>query len=162
SGVAYSLSANQVISLELHYINTGTEQLAVNAKSQLFPAEPGSNLQQSSVLLVGTASFSIPAQQAATTGPRFIQMPPALDGVSYFAMTGHTHHLGTGVQVSSAANATSQATSLYAPTPYDWDSPVLVPLSPAAQLPTGGGFVLKCDWNNTTNAAVSFGESALN
>jgi hypothetical protein len=87
-------------------------------------------------------------------------MPSQLDGVSYFAMTGHTHRLGTNVTVSGAANATSQATPLYNPTPFDWDSPVLVPLSPPAKLPTGGGFVLKCDWNNTTNATVTFGESA--
>jgi hypothetical protein len=161
AGVSYSLSANQVISLELHYINTGTDTLSVNATSQLYPAPAGANLQQSSVLLVGTGTFSLPPMQATSTGPRYIQMPPGLDGVNYFAMTGHTHRLGTNVTVGAAANATAQATSVYAPTPYEWDSPVLVPLSPAAQLPTGGGFVLKCDWNNTTNATVTFGESAL-
>jgi hypothetical protein len=159
-GVAYSLNANQVISLELHYINTGVTPISVNAKSELYPAPEGANLQQSSVLLVGTGTFSIAPQANATTGPRFIQMPAVLDGVSYFAITGHTHHLGTSVTVSGAQNATGQTTSLYNPTPYDWDSPVLVPLTPAAKLPNGGGFVLKCDWKNTTNATVTFGESA--
>lgn len=161
-GVGYGLGANQLISLELHYINTSTDTLRVEAKTEIFPADPGTNVQESSVLLIGTTNISIPPQTTASTGPRYIAMPSVLDGVNYFSITGHTHRLGTGVKVSSAANAFGSPTVLYAPTPYEWDSPVLQQLTPAVQIPTGGGFVLQCDWQNTTSNVISFGESALN
>jgi hypothetical protein len=161
-GVGYGLAANQLISLELHYINTSTEAMRVEAQTEIFPAEPGTNPQASTVLLIGTTNISIPPQAKTSTGPRYIAMPSVLDGVNYFAITGHTHSQGTGVKVSSAASATAAPTSLYAPTPYEWDSPVLQQLTPAVQVPSGGGFVLQCDWQNTTSSTLTFGESALN
>lgn len=161
-GVGYGLSANQIVSLELHYINTDADALQVQAQTELYPAEAGANLQDSTVLLIGTTNFSLAPQTTTSTGPRYIPMPSALDGVDYFAITGHTHRLGTGVKVSSAASATATPTVLYAPDKYNWDSPTLDQLNPAVQVPSGGGFVLQCDWNNTTNSTITWGESALN
>jgi hypothetical protein len=161
-GVGYGLSANQIISLELHYINTDADMLSVEAHTQIFPAETGANLQDSTVLLIGTTNFSLAPQTTTSTGPRYIPMPAALDGVNYFAVTGHTHHLGTAVKVSTAASATATPAVLYAPAQYNWDSPTLEQLSPPVQVPSGGGFVLQCDWNNTTSSTITWGESALN
>jgi hypothetical protein len=161
-GVGYGLSANQIISLELHYINTDTNMLQVQAQTEIYPAEPGANLQDSTVLLIGTTNFSLAPQTTTSTGPRYIAMPSDLDGVNYFAITGHTHRLGTAVKVSSASSATATPTVLYAPPNYNWDSPSLDQLNPAVQVPSGGGFVLQCDWNNTTNSTITWGESALN
>jgi hypothetical protein len=161
-GVGYGLSANQLISLELHYINTDADTLQVQAQTEIYPAEDGANLQDSTVLLIGTTNFSLAPQTTTSTGPRYIPMPSALDGVNYFAITGHTHRLGTAVKVSSATSATATPTVLYAPTDYNWDSPALDQLNPAVQVPSGGGFVLQCDWNNTTNSTITWGESALN
>lgn len=160
TGVGYSLAPNQVVNLELHYINTSSDPVHIEATTEIYPAEDGAKLQPSTVLLIGTLSFSIPPMGTASTGPRYIQMPSVLDGVNYFAITGHTHRLGTAVTVSSAASGTATPTPLYAPTPFEWDSPELKPLTPAVQVPTGGGFVLQCDWKNTTNGIVGFGESA--
>src|SRR5262249_10953572 len=92
---------------------------------------------------------------------RYIPMPAYVDGVNYFAVTGHTHRLGTGVKVSTAASTSATPTNIYAPMPFDWDSPVLQPLDPPVHVPSGGGFVLQCDWQNTTSSVISFGESAL-
>lgn len=161
-GVGYGLSANQLISLELHYINTDADTLRIQAQTELYPAEAGANLQDSTVLLIGTTNFSLAPQTTTSTGPRYIPMPSALDGVNYFAITGHTHRLGTAVKVSSAASATAAPTVLYAPDKYNWDSPTLDQLNPAVQVPSGGGFVLQCDWNNTTSSTITWGESALN
>ncbi len=162
AGVGYSLDQSQLVSLELHYINTSPDTLDIHAETEIFPADAGANLQPSTVELVGTTSFSIAPMASASTGPRFIAMPTELDGVNYFAITGHTHRLGTAVKVSSAASATASPAVLYAPTPFQWDSPPMQKLSPAVQLPSGGGFVLQCDWQNTTNSAITWGESALN
>jgi hypothetical protein len=161
-GVGYALAENQIIGLEVHYLNTTADTIQVEAHTEIFPAEPGANLQAGSVLLIGTTNISILPQTAASTGPRYIAMPSVLDGVNYFAITGHTHSLGTGVTVSSAANVFAAPTVLYSPAPFQWDSPPLEPLAPAVQIPAGGGFVLQCDWQNTTNNVVTWGESAAN
>ena len=39
--------------------------------------------------------------------------------------------------------------------------PEMKQLSPHAAVPTGGGFQLQCAWNNTSDATIKFGESAL-
>lgn len=161
-GVGYGLNANQIISLELHYINTTSDTLNVQAQTEIYPADAGANLQDSTVLLIGTTNFSIAPQSTYSTGPRYIPMPSALAGVNYFAITGHTHRLGTAVKVGTAASATATPTSIYAPDNYNWDSPALEQLNPPAQVPSGGGFVLQCDWNNTTDSTITWGESALN
>ena len=161
-GVGYALAASQVVHLELHYINTTTDTLNVSAQTEISAAAAGAGLQEASVLLIGTLNISIPAMAAASTGPRFIAMPSQVDGVSYYAITGHTHRMGKSVQVSSASANGASPTVVYAPMPYDWDAPELKEFSPAMHLPTGGGFTLQCDWQNTSNSALAFGESALN
>jgi len=40
-GVGYGLAANQVMHLELHYINTGTDVLTVQANTEIFAAPAG-------------------------------------------------------------------------------------------------------------------------
>jgi hypothetical protein len=100
--------------------------------------------------------------QSMSTGPRYIALPSEVDGVSYFAITGHTHRMGTNVQVSTASANGASPTVMYAPQPYNWDSPELKQFDPAFHVPSGGGFTLQCDWQNTTSSTITFGESALN
>lgn len=161
-GVAYPIEQNQLMHLELHYINTTGKTADIEATSDLYPVESASgDLQEASFLLIGNLDISIPPRSSYSTGPAFQPLPAAFDGVTFYALTGHTHRFGTNVTVGVAPSSTGEVTPLYAPKPFDWSEPVVTHLSPPVTVPTGGGFSFQCDWYNPTDSVVTFGESAL-
>jgi hypothetical protein len=159
-GIGYRFAANQVMHLELHYLNTGDKVLDVKGQSELFAAEPGAMIQEGSVLLVGTTDISVPAHTMKSNTPKYLALPAAFAGVKFYAITGHTHRYGTNVTVSSATAAKQAQDMLYAPEHFDWEAPAMLSLTPHASIPDGGGFLLQCTWNNTGDSDVKFGESA--
>jgi hypothetical protein len=160
-GVGYHFSANQVLHLELHYLNTSDETLDVTGEAEFIPAAANAQLQEGAVLLVGTTDINLPAHVVHRNDPKFLALPKGLGDVQFYAITGHTHRLGTEVQVSTALNPTTAGAQVYAPANFDWEAPEMKQLNPHVSVPEGGGFMLQCAWNNTTDASVSFGESAL-
>jgi len=44
---------------------------------------------------------------------------------------------------------------------FDWESPPVTYLDPIVQIPAGGGFRFRCDWDNPTDDTLKYGESAL-
>ena len=159
-GVGYRLNAGQVMHLELHYINTTSQTLDIAATAELFAAEPGAQIQEGAVLLFGTANIAVPPHDMRQTPPVFLTPPAGTDGIKFYAITGHTHRFGTSVTVSLATQSTAPGTRLYAPVPFDWESPETKQLSPHVSVPPGGGFLLQCAWNNTGNTPLAWGESA--
>lgn len=162
NGVAYAIAANQLMHLELHYINTGSETADIEAVSDLYPVDGSSgNLQEASFLLIGNLDISIPPHTSYSTGPAFQPLPAGFEGVNFYALTGHTHRFGTNVTVGVAASSSADVKMLYEPQPFKWDEPVVTHLSPTVTVPNGGGFSFQCDWYNPTDNTVTFGESAL-
>jgi hypothetical protein len=159
-GVGYRLNAQQVMHLELHYLNTSDQTLDVTGEAELVTAPPGAALQDGSVLLVGTTDINVPAHAMQKSAQKFMALPQGMDGVKFFAITGHTHRLGTNVTVSSASGPNAPLAPLYAPDHFDWEAPEMKQLTPHVSIPSGGGFMLQCSWNNTSDSPVSFGESA--
>jgi hypothetical protein len=159
-GVAYSIADNQLMHLELHYINTGGTTDDITAESLFYPMETSEPLQEASFLLVGNLDISIPPKSSHSKAA-YQPLPAAYDGVTFYALTGHTHRFGTNVTVGVAPSSTGEVTPLYHPDPFIWDEPVVTHLSPGVKVPTGGGFNYQCDWYNPTDTVVTFGESAL-
>lgn len=159
-GVGYHLNAAQIMHLELHYINTGDKTLDITATAQLFLADDGAQIQEGSVLLVGTADFDLPPHQATQNPPKYLALPTELKDAKFYAITGHTHRFGTNVTVSSATPDMKAVAELYAPAHYDWEAPEMKQLTPHVTLPSGGGFLLSCAWNNTSDTEIKWGESA--
>lgn len=93
-------------------------------------------------------------------GPKFLKLPAGMDDVKFFQITGHTHSFGTDVSVSLASPTKEPLMSLYAPPSFDWESPDSTQLTPHVSVPKGGGFLLRCAWNNTSDAELKWGESA--
>ena len=160
-GVAYTVEAGQLMHLELHYINVSAGVLDVVAETELYPARENEPLQEATVMLIGTGDILIGPRQRVSTGPKFIPLPPGMEGVRFFAITGHTHRFGESVKVSSARDLGQPDTLLYDPQPFIWDAPEMKRLEPAAEVPAGGGFNFECTWVNSTDAIITFGESAL-
>jgi hypothetical protein len=159
-GVGYHLNAAQIMHLELHYINTGDKTLDVTATAELFLAADGAQIQEGAVLLVGTADIDLPPHQAKQNPPKYLALPTPLKDAKFYAITGHTHRFGTAVNVSSATPDMKAVAELYAPAHYDWEAPEMKQLTPHVTLPSGGGFLLSCAWNNTSDTEIKWGESA--
>lgn len=158
-GVAFKLADNQLIHLELHYINTTSEPVDITATAEFFPAPEDSAVQEASVLLVGSTDIQIPPMSEHTLGPLYQPLPEEYRDVSFYALTGHTHQYGVDVKVATATSETATTTSRYAFDDYKWDEPELLFHEPPFAV-GDGGFSYSCSWRNTTSDTIGFGESA--
>jgi hypothetical protein len=159
-GVGFSLAANVMVRLEMHFINTQPSDIQVSASSTFITMPEGEFQNEADFLFLGNPDINIPANSSATLGPTFLSLPAELGGANFFGVTGHTHQYGTNVTVATAASEAGPDTMLYDVPDWKWDEPATVYLDPAIQLPEGGGFRFTCTWENTSGDPVGFGESA--
>jgi hypothetical protein len=161
-GVAYVLDPNQMIRLELHYINATAAPVTLDASTTMI--ETADMREEANFMLIGDPDIVIPPNQDVTLGPIFYPLDPKFADVKFFALTGHEHKLGTNVQVATAASADDAGTSVYDVPNWIWSEPATVVHAPAFTVPAGGGFRFTCTWHNPESdpaaAPVVFGESA--
>jgi hypothetical protein len=160
-GVGYPLDAHQLMHLELHYINTTDKTVDIRAESELFPSESSGEIQEAGFMIVGSMDISIPPRSTLSTGDVYLAAPEALDGVKYYAVTGHTHRFGKSVSISTAPDHDGDGTPIYELTNFDWSAPEVKYFDPPIQVPSGGGFRFNCGWDNPTDETIVYGESAL-
>lgn len=159
-GVAFSLEANVLVRLEMHYINPTPEDLMVSATST-FTTMPDAEFEnEAGFLFIGNPDIDIPPHSELTLGPTFMELPPNLDGSKFFGITGHTHQWGTNVTVSATDSENGEDTPVYDVPGWLWSEPATVKLDPPVEIPSGGGFRFTCEWNNLSDQQVQFGESA--
>jgi len=158
-GVAYTIPPNQMLRLELHYINPGVAPQMAEATSTFMPMPSEDVENEADIMFLGDTNISIPPMSEATLGPTFVQLPSRFDGVNYFAITGHEHQWGTDVYVEVAEDAGTPGTPVYDIPLFHWDEPETVTYEPPFTVPDGGGFKLTCEWNNLSDQRVSFGTS---
>ncbi len=163
AGVAYTLDANQMLRLEMHYINATPMDVTLDSKSTLTSILDSAYKYEGDFLFIGDPDINIPAMSKATVGPVFFPLPSDYQGVNFFALTGHEHHWGTNVQVWTAGmKGDPAAKPVYEIPNWQWSDPVTAFQDPPFQIPSGGGFQFQCDWDNQSTAPVKFGESANN
>ena len=161
-GVAYSFAANQMVKVEMHNINTTDAVETATAQVDFYAADPTTIHDDASVLLIGSPDISIPAGQMVTLN-EFFTVPSYLDlsASHIWAVTGHEHQMGTGVNVQVAPSKTGTMTPVYDPNPFLWSEPITQAQNPDFAVPKGGGFNFTCSWTNTnTSGTIQFGESA--
>jgi len=160
NGVAYTFGAGQMIKLEMHYKNSGDTDLSVMGTVDFYAADPATIQHEAAILFAGSPDIDLLAGETETLHQFF--KPPSsanFSNAKFFAITGHTHRLGTQVKVRTGASAAGPLTEVYAPSPFKWDEPATA-TPPEFTLPAGGGFDFECTWTNTTSSTVKFGESA--
>jgi hypothetical protein len=159
-GVAYTLAANQMLRLEMHYINPSQSPVTVQGVSTFIPIADAAFKFEADFLFIGDPDINIPAHATYTLGPIFIQMPSMYATSNFFAITGHEHKFGTNVVIATATSKTDPGSPIYDVPGWIWSEPKTVMTNPPFRIPANGGFKFTCDWNNTSSSAVSFGESA--
>jgi hypothetical protein len=160
AGVGYTLDDNQMLRLEMHYINTTPNEQTLVATSTLTELSDAEFKDEADFLFIGSPDFKIPPHQKHSLGPTPLKLPDEHVGANLFAMTGHEHHHGTNVTVHLSANEEDPGTPLYDVPNWQWSEPATVQFNPTVQLPEGGGFTFTCEWNNTSDKVAKFGESA--
>src|SRR5262245_42318212 len=142
-GVAYTLAANQMIRIEMHFINATDAQITAQATSEFYAAPEATIHDEANILFIGSPDVSIAAGATTTLEEFFTPNRASLDlsGAKFFAITGHTHHLGTDMQVDLKTNVNAtDKTSVYAPMPFVWSEPETTVYNPEFEVPVGGGF----------------------
>ncbi len=159
-GVGFTLDANQMIRIELHYINATQTPVNVTATTTFVTMDDSKFQNEADFLFIGDPDITLPPGARTSLGPIFFQLPSEYADVHFFAITGHEHHLGTDVQVSVASSATDPGKSVYDVPGWLWSEPATVVSDPPFSVPQNGGFRFSCDWTNTSDQTVKFGESA--
>jgi hypothetical protein len=160
SGVAFTLDANQMIRIELHYINPGSQPIQVTAQANFITMDDAAFQNEAGFLFVGDPDITLAAHSSSTLGPIFFPVPADYAGAQFFAITGHEHQYGTNVVASVATGKGDPGTPVYNVSDWLWSEPATVASNPPFTIPSGGGFNFSCSWNNTSDNQVSFGESA--
>ncbi len=161
-GVAYSLDANQMVRLEMHYINATNSDVTLMSSSTFFPIDDAKFKYEADFLFIGDPDITLPPGAVKSLGPIFYPLDPVYADAQFFAITGHEHQFGTNVVVSTAMNANDPGTEVYNIPNWKWSEPATQFQTPPFNIPAGGGFKFTCSWNNTSTNTVSFGESANN
>ena len=164
SRVAYTFQPGQLVRLEMHYINSADAPIEVSATAEFYAVPDSAIDHEANILFIGTPDINIPAGARADVQRYFTPSRASLDltGAKFFAITGHTHHYGTNVQISLAESSGGARTSVYAPQPFVWSEPETTVHKPEFTLPAGqqAGFDITCSYHNTSARTVKFGESA--
>jgi hypothetical protein len=159
--VAYTLAPNQMVKIEMHYLNATDAPLDATATIDFHAAEPSSIDHEANILFIGSPDIDL-GPGASETLHQFFTVPSYIDfsASNIFAITGHTHKLGTDVDVRVAPAKSGPMTNVYSPEPFLWSEPETTIHSPPFAVPKGGGFDFECKFTNTTDKQVEFGESA--
>jgi hypothetical protein len=156
-GVAYRFDPNQMIRLELHYINLSDEPIELTASTTFGTIEEDEFEHEAGFLFVGNLTIGLPPGEVTTIGPRYQEMPRELYGANIFAITGHTHQWGIGVTVATVEGPDGEDTTIYDIPDFNWDEPETVYYDPGLNVPEGGGFRFSCTYENLSDEEVGFG-----
>ena len=157
-GVAMDIPAGSMVKIEAHYINTtqgdlqgqGTVTLHGTTKASAPPYQPAN------FLAFGTLNINIPPSSTFSTGPVF---QAAQAGMHLVLITTHEHRLGTRAQVWASSAAGDMSNQIADDT--DWANPAWRVLPAQIDFDGTNGLTFQCDWTNTTDQTITFGESAL-
>lgn len=156
--VGLLLDAHQMIKLEAHYINASPQALAGSATVRFdgLRNAAGADFIPAAMAFWGTSNFKIPAKSKGDTGVRFER---GYTASYFFALTTHQHQLGTRMRIwhSPKPRDTSQ---MPLADNTNWAEPPLYRVDPPIQFDGVSGLSYRCEWNNTTDMPVGFGESA--
>jgi hypothetical protein len=159
-GVGFVLEPQQMIRLEVHYLNTSAGDIQVGATSTFHVMPEEEFTDAADFLFLGNPDIDIAPNSSFTLGPTFLPLPADLDGSKFFGITGHTHQWGTNVRVGVVPTEDGAETPVYDVPGWQWDEPATVYHDPPFSLPEGGGFRFTCEYQNMSSQAVGFGESA--
>jgi len=149
-GVGLAISANQLISIEMHFINyVSADPIDITGMVEFDVVPADDSLEPVNVSFLGPFGFSLPPRERSTV-QSMQRLPP---GDRIFALTTHTHQLGVEATLERVGDG--EPTLLHRST--NWAEPPMDIFDPPLVLNSGEEIRLTCVYENTTDETVGFG-----
>jgi hypothetical protein len=159
AGVAFSVDADQLVRLEVHFINYTDADLTIEA-SATFDTVPEEQVEHvADFLFTGNLDIELDPGPGSL-GPTWFPLPSELADIRMFGMTGHTHQWGTDVEVELRPSRDEPGQMVYDYEDWNWQEPPIARFDPPLTLPAGAGFRFTCRWDNRSGGPVHVGEGA--
>ncbi len=148
-GVAVKVEAGEKLLLNLHLFNVQPNSLSGTSAIEVQLLEPSEVVHEAQAVLAGTQNILInPMSAGSASGSCTIPAAKSL-----FAVFPHMHQLGVHMKVSVNGQTLLDA-------PYSFDDQRWSGLQPIIDLQAGDQVLVTCDYQNTTNQPVTFGDSS--
>lgn len=170
ANVGLPIDADEYVRLEFHAVNLGRTATMATANVVVDTVDQSVPLAHANLMFWGNTRITIPAMSTHVVD--FFHTP--LPNVRIFGLTSHTHQFGTRTSIHVATGTrtmTPGSPSVLWSDVVDgellhenrnWSDPPLTLFAPARTLATGQGLHLRCEYRNTTNRPVTYGESVDN
>jgi len=158
NGIAMKLEPNQMIRIEAHFLNYFPEDITAHADVTFETIKEEDVVAEANMLFYGTPDFSVKANAVTQTEWNRLSQ---WENTNVFALTGHTHELGTNVEVYKTSEKEDDGDEIYPlGETFNWAEAPVIQYDPPLSFKKGDGFRYRCTWDNPTNKNVAFGESA--
>lgn len=149
-GVGRFLIGTEGIRILTHYLNTGTSVVHADVRVELTAVDPATIETQASYVFMNTMAIDIaPHTHGTATGSC-----PVPNDIELIFASSHMHQRG----VHFIAKA-EDGTTLYETT--QWSDPAPARYDPPLHVPGGTSITWTCDYDNTTDMTLTFGQSAV-
>jgi hypothetical protein len=152
AGMAVKLLGTSGVRIQVHYLNTTTQALKVNATLKLTPVDSSTITKWVSELYFSRATLSVPPGDGQTVSTT-CTIPSTYGPIGLVYGGSHMHMRGVHFAVT-----TSTGMSLGDST--TWDEPPPFVYNPPVMLNPGDSITWTCTYNNDTTMTYTFGESA--
>jgi hypothetical protein len=151
-GTGLTIRAHQTIGLELHHINYFSETpVDISGMVELDLVEPTAEMMEVQFLFTGDIGFTLPMHETTTIR----SFHPIGSAPRVFALTSHTHQLGTLATLHRGTSVSDLGEELHRSV--NWAEPPLDTYDPALTFADGEGLVLTCEFTNPNPYDVHFG-----
>ena len=145
--------------VQVHYSNAANIAHAVDATGFDLCTTPKLRKYDADVIAFGTETIALlPHAPAQVTS--CYTVPAAMDGRTFFAAFPHMHKLGKSMTTALLPGGNGAPVEMGTDAMWDFSSQPWLPI--AATSHTGDVIKIKCAWNNTTTAPVTFGQNTEN
>lgn len=148
-GIGRFLPREKSIKILTHYLNSTLEPIRANVRLELTVVDPAMVTAQASDVFMNNYGLSVPPRsqssaQHSCTLPRDIKL---------LASASHMHQRGVHFIATIP-----DGTTLYETT--SWDEPEQRLFDPPMEIPAGTPVTWTCDYDNTSDSTLTFGQSA--
>ena len=156
-GIAHKFQPNEVVILQAHYLNTTSAPLDAHVQLVMHTMDVAKVEYEAGSILFSNFNISIPPHtkmRATMTCPIPQDFNPAL-------LWSHMHHRAANFIAHTDDDAAANALGVLYEEP-DWNEPKprVYPSDPPVTLHAGSHITFSCDFNNESDATISYGNSA--
>lgn len=152
-GVGKKLYGGQKLIFNYHYLNTSAEPVQAGSILNIHTIEAESIVHRSQLFALLNQTIDIPARQSAS----FTMECTMRQDVVVYGLSRHTHRWGKDFE-AWFVGGDRDGQHLF--TSRDWETDTGFAPDPALQMRAGEGFRFRCDFDNTTDAPLTWGDKA--